>query len=170
MLMGTRFAAVAGLLWLMPVAPLAAQESGGAMTPAEQRELAGYRLTMDNVKKAAAAGAKIQVLEKDPQMKAMMESREAISITDAIKKLNDFPQARAAIDASGLSAKDFMFTVIELGYTAVAVRLQGMGGEAAKGVAKLPTSPENVAFYAAHQAEIEPLLAKMRGADAGDEE
>jgi hypothetical protein len=166
----TRFVAVAGVWCLAFSSSLAAQESGGAMTPAERQELAGYRLTMDNIKKAAAAGAKLNALEKDPKVKAVMESQEATSLADAIQKLNGLPEARAAVEGSGLTAKDFMLTIIQLGYTAGAVKLQAMGGEAAEAVAKLPTSPQNMEFYAAHKAEIEPLEADLRSSNSDDEE
>lgn len=169
MWMWTRFTTVAAASGLMLVSPLAAQKSGGALTVAERQELAGYRLTMDNIRKAAAAGAKLNVLESDPRIKAVMESQEATSITDAIKKLNALPEARAAVEGSGLTAKDFLFTAVQLGYTAAAVRLQAMGGEAAKATAKIPTSPQNMEFYAAHKAEIEPLEAEMHRSKDDDE-
>jgi uncharacterized protein Yka (UPF0111/DUF47 family) len=136
-----------------------------AMTPAERQELVGYRLTMDNITKTVAASAKLRELEKDPKMKAMMDKYEATSLTDAITQMNAVPQIRSAIEGSGLTSKQFMFTVIELASTATAARLQAMSGGSAEAIAQIPTSPENLQFYAAHQAEIDPLTAQLRESD-----
>lgn len=60
--------------------------------------------------------------------------------------------------------------IVQLGYTAGAVRMQAMGGEAAKAAAQVPTSPPNVEFYAPHKAEIEPLEADLRTSGKGDDD
>jgi hypothetical protein len=166
----TRLATVAGVLCLVLAPPLAAQDSGGFMSAAERQEITRYRLTMDNVRKAAVAGAKLNALEKDPKVKAAMDREEAVSLTDAIQKLNGLPEARAAVESSGLTAKDFMYTIVSLVNTAAALEMLKAGGSAAKAAAQVDTSPQNLEFYAAHKAEIEPLQAQMRRSDQDDDE
>lgn len=47
------------------------------------------------------------------------------------------------------------------------MKLTALGGEAAKAAATLLTSPQNLQFYAAHEAEIEKFAATI--VDSGDE-
>jgi hypothetical protein len=161
MLSSIRVLAVVALLAVPLAAPLQAQERYGGLTPAERAELVGYRLTMDNIGKAVAASARLREMEKDPKFQALRDKEEAKSFSEAITKMNGTPQIRAAIEASGLTSKEFMLTVIELASTRSAVKLQAMGGPAAKAAASLPTSPQNLQFYAAHQADIEKVADQL---------
>jgi hypothetical protein len=165
-----RLVAVTSVLCLALASSLLAQGSSFSMTPAERKELAGYRLTMDNIKQAVAVRDKMKALEKDPKVKAQVEDKEATSLDDAIRKLDAVPEAHTAIASSGLTTKDFMFTVLQVGYTMAAYRMQAMGGQAANAAARLPTSPQNVQFFAAHQAEIGQLAKDlpMAGPGGGD--
>lgn len=153
---------VAAVVLLPLAAPLRAQGWEGRFTPAERQELMGYRLTMDNISKTAEAGAKLDELaKKNPALKDAMGKEEPKSLTGAIEKMGSVPEVRSTIESSGLTTKQFMLTIIELASTRAAIKLQAMGGNAAKAAAKMPTSPQNLKFYADHQADIEPLADKI---------
>jgi N-methylhydantoinase A/oxoprolinase/acetone carboxylase beta subunit len=158
----TSLLAVAGLLMLSlsTSSGLAAQGSG--MSPAERQQIASHKLTMDNISKAAVAAGKLRELEKDPKFKAILVNKEeAKSLEDVIAKMDATPQIRSAVESSGLTSREFMLTVIGLASTQSAAKLMAMGGAPAKAAAGLPTSPQNLQFYAAHQAEIEKLAGAM---------
>jgi len=119
---------------------------------------------MDNIGKAAAAASKLRELEKDPKFKAILMSKdEAKSIQDVIAKMDATPQIRSAVESSGLTSREFMLTVLSLATTRSAAKLTAMGGDAAKAAATLPTSPQNLQFYAAHEADIEKLAGSIAG-------
>lgn len=166
--LGTRSLIAAALVCSL-ASPMQAQWE--KMTPAERQELVSYRLTADNISKAAAASAKLEELSRnDPSVKGSMEKGEARSLFDAIAKMNGVPALRSAIESSGLTTKQFMLTIIELASTRAAVKLQAMGGNAAKAAAQMPTSPQNIEFYAAHQAELDPVADRIMhaGKDSSD--
>jgi len=158
-----RFLVYAGVLILSLITPAApaAQQSAG-FSPADHQAIASHRLTMDNISKTAVAAGKLRELEKDPQLKAMMMTKEeAKSLQDVIAKMDATPQIRSAVEGSGLTSREFMLTVMSLASTRSAAKLAAMGGEAAKAAATLPTSPQNLQFYAAHEADIEKVSASI---------
>jgi hypothetical protein len=151
------------ILPLVTSAVSVAQQSSG-FSPADHQAIASHRLTMDNIGKAAVAAGKLRELEKDPQFKAILMSKEeAKSVTDVIVTMDATPQIRSAVEGSGLTSREFMLTVMSLATTRSAAKLAAMGGEAAKAAATLPTSPQNLQFYSAHEAEIEKLSASIAG-------
>jgi hypothetical protein len=81
--------------------------------------------------------------------------------------MDGVPEIKGAIESSGLTTKEFMYTVIEVASTRSVIKLQAMGGNAAKAAAMMPTSPQNLQFYTANQAELEPLADKMLSPDGG---
>lgn len=171
MLRSHRHLVLVGVLVLPLRSPAtsAAQSSSG-FSAADHAAIASYRLTMDNVSKAAVAAGKLKELEKDPEFKKIMMSKEeAQSIQDVIDKMDATPQIRRAVESSGLTSREFMLTVIGVASTRSAAKLTAMGGEAAKAAASLPTSPQNLQFYAAHEAEIEKLAGAI-AAQQGDSE
>jgi hypothetical protein len=159
------------LCLLLSATPAHAQAWGGGLSPAERQELTSYRLTMGNVSKAAVAGAKLEELSKtDPTFKQWTSKDEGRTLTDAIAKLNGVPAVRSAVESSGLDAKQFLYTIIELATSQAAVKMEAAGGNSAKMVAQLPTSAQNIAFYAEHQAQLDPLTYKIThaGKDSTD--
>jgi hypothetical protein len=168
MLRSHRLLALAGVLILPLIspAPSVAQTSSG-FSAADHAAIASHRLTMDNISKAAVAAGKLRELEKDPEFKKILMSKEeAKSIQDVIAKMDATPQIRSAVESSGLTSREFMLTVLGLASTRSAAKLTAMGGDAAKAAASLPTSPQNLQFYAAHEADIE----KLAGAFAAQED
>ncbi len=158
-----RFVGCAGTLILSLLLPARAvgQQSSG-FSPADHQAIASHRLTMDNIGKAAVAAGKLKELEKDPKFKAILMSKEeAKSIQDVIAKMDATPQIRSAVESSGLTSREFMLTVLSLATTRSAAKLTAMGGDAAKAAATLPTSPQNLQFYAAHEADIERLARSI---------
>lgn len=158
-----RFVGCAGTLILSLLLPARAvgQRSSG-FSPADHQAIASHRLTMDNIGKAAVAAGKLKELEKDPKFKAILMSKEeAKSIQDVIAKMDATPQIRSAVESSGLTSREFMLTVLSLATTRSAAKLTAMGGDAAKAAATLPTSPQNLQFYAAHEADIERLARSI---------
>jgi hypothetical protein len=163
MLRPHRLLAYAGVLVLPLISPAssAAQASSG-FSPADHQAIASHRLTMDNISKAAVAAGKLRELEKDPKFNAILMSKEeAKSVQDVIAKMDATPQIRSAVESSGLTSREFMLTVLSLASTRSAAKLTAMGGDAAKAAATLPTSPENLKFYAAHESDIEKLAGSF---------
>ena len=155
------------ILPLITPAPSAGQQSSG-FSPADHQAIASHRLTMDNIGKTAVAAGKLRELEKDPKFKALlMNKEEATSLADVIAKMDATPEIRGAVESSGLTSREFMLTVFGLASTRSAAKLTAMGGPAAKAAASLPTSPQNLQFYAAHEAEIEKVAGSI--ADSGDD-
>ena len=158
-----RLLACAGVLILSLMLPgqAASQESSG-FSAADHQAIASHRLTMDNIGKAAVAAGKLRELEKDPKFKAiMMTKEEAKSVQDVVTKMDATPEIRSAVESSGLTSREFMLTVLSLASTRSAAKLTAMGGDAAKAAATLPTSPQNLQFYAAHEAEIDKLAGSI---------
>ncbi len=149
------------LLFLMAPPPRVVAQ-GSDTRAAERQEIAKHKLTMDNIGKTAIAAGKLRELEKDPQFKAILVNKEeANSLNDVITKMDATPQIRSAVQSSGLTSREFMLTVMAVASTRSAAKLTAMGGDAAKAAASLPTSPQNLRFYAAHEAEIEKLAATI---------
>ncbi len=86
---------------------------------------------------------------------------------DVVAKMDATPEIRSAVASSGLTSREFMLTVLSLASTRSAAKLTAMGGDAAKAAATFPTSPQNLQFYAAHEAEIDQLAASI-AAPEGD--
>jgi hypothetical protein len=162
MIRPSRLLSCVGALIVSLISPprSAGQQSG--FSAADHQAIASHRLTMDNVSKAVVAAGKLKALENDPKFKAIMMSKEeATSVQDVVAKMDATPEIRTAVESSGLTSREFMLTVLSLASTRSAAKLGAMGGDAAKAAATLPTSPQNLQFYAAHEAEIENLAGSI---------
>ncbi len=150
------------LLLALTTPGLAQGDPGGGFTTTEQQALTNHRLTMDNIRKTADASVKLSELEKkDPKLGDVREGEEAKTLSELVSKLDALPPVHTALAGSGLSSREFLLTLFELHMVRSAVMLKEMGGDAAQAAGKLPVSAENVQFYVAHRAEIEPLAKQM---------
>ena len=138
----TRRIAATVAVFLMTLVPAfaAAQKD----SPAEEKRIMSYKLTVENVRKAADATAKAKAAGvKD-------DGSGTKSLDEAIRALDADPKLKPIFAAAGISAKDYWMTVNALLHASMAGALPP---EAVPAEAQ-----PNIAFLKANQKELEPLV------------
>jgi hypothetical protein len=124
-------------------------------------ELAAFRLSMEKLRKAAQAGKILEKLsETNPSLKSatqLTKQSGLLSIDETVSRINDHPQARNAIESSGLSTKNYVLTMFCFEQSTQALFLKDDAGERhyAPGVSK-----ENVVFVKKHLRQINRLFSE----------
>jgi len=141
--------AIALLAILMPVEPAA---HGQLLPDADAREVQGYVLTEAGLARYAQAtrslnGVRFQDCDDDSEVR---------SLAEAAAKIDAEPRARAAVQAAGMTSREyvvFVFSLVQNGLASYTLQTPG---------AKLPAgiSMANVEFFRAHAAELEKLAAE----------
>ncbi len=133
-----------------------------AGTPADDKEMRDYRLTMEKVQKYVTAATAIQADSKASQCMKENELGKAPSLDAFEKKFNNCPSAVAIVKGAGLAPRELM--VIS------AVLLSGMmlvGMKKAGQIQKYPPSisPENAAFLEKNADKIGPMIQPLMKSD-----
>ena len=146
---------------------LAATAVGAAQRPFDQKELAGYRLTEPVYRRFAhAARLVIAASRKEPRLERTPLFTKQIAVSgDAVEmaallhaRLEEEPAFRSALFAAEIEAREFTTFALSL----FAARL-AHGFVQAGVIHVMPdgVAGGNVAFVAAHHAEIGALFAEM---------
>lgn len=160
----------------------AAAEAATAPAPAaahlaavDERALASFRLTSDNVAKATRASENIaQAITNNPQFATTLEQQadhngDAQNLQDVVDRISSLPPMRTAIEDAGISPRDFvlvMFATMQAGMADAFAKQ----GQATKIPASIPKG--NIDFVSKHGAEIarlEKAIQKM-SSDSSDSE
>lgn len=136
-------AAIAALLFL-PAARAALPES-------DEREIQSFVLTEAGLAKYMRATRSLKGIEIDD----CADDAGIESLAEAAAKIDAVPGAKAAVQAAGLTSREYVVFAFSLIHNAFAsYALQSPGGTLPPG-----TSMANVEFIRAHSAELEKLAA-----------
>ncbi len=131
-----------------------------AAQDADTKEILAYVLTDAGLAKYTAATKKLAALES-ANPGACDEDSEASSINEMTAKLNAAPGAKAAIQSSGLSTREYVVLSWSIMQNALAAWAMSAGGTLPAGASKA-----NVDFYRKHEAEIHQMEGlKSSGCD-----
>jgi hypothetical protein len=133
----------------------AAADATVAQAPADAGSIDTYDLTMDNVHAMMKAQVALAAAEKaDPTLDSAMNISEE-NDAQYVARLESTPKVRAAIEAAGMSVRDYAYTAQSLVGTMMAV-----GAVEAGQLKEIPegVNPRNVEFVKAHRAELEKMM------------
>ncbi len=122
------------------------------LSPADQKMLHDYTLTMDKVKGLEAAMADTEKAGPAVSAEAKSIGNDAQSLTEMKTKLAAHPQVLAIFAKHGLTADD----AVLLPFVLMSASMAAQYPDAAKSLAG-QTSPEQIAFMKAHAAELKGL-------------
>ncbi len=129
---------------------------------ADAREVSAYRLTEQGLGRFSRATRGLMALQVDD---CEVES-EVKDISEAVARLDGAPGAKAAIEAAGMTTREyivFSFSMMQSGLAAWG--LEQPGGKMPPGV-----SESNVEFYRKHATELQRLSEETEGSNCGAEE
>ena len=136
----------------------------GGVGDADLRELEGYRLTMEDVKKWGAANAsfarlaeKLKAENPDADEEEGEELGPNATFDDMEASIERVPGAREAADEAGMSLHEYVLISWALMQARVADMAVEQGANAKELAAKAHIHPDNVSFVREHRAEIEKL-------------
>lgn len=144
-------------LLLLNGASIAAE---GDLSMDDAKIIAAYPLTMDKVQRKFAAAADLARLSMtDPALKTQLQSiSEAKGLDAQIKVTATVPKFAAALQAHGISARDYCLTTLAIGYAMIPrVPAQYRQANSPPDPEDLAAAPEHVEFVLAHRDEIEKL-------------
>jgi hypothetical protein len=148
---------LSALLLLVSGASLAA---AGDLSMDDAKIIAAYPLTMDNVQRKFAVAADLGRLSvADPALQRQLQStNEAKGLDGQIKAIGAVPKAAAAMQAHGISARDYCLTTLALGYAQTPqIPSQYRPGNSPPDPSLVAAPPEHVEFVKAHIEEIHKL-------------
>jgi len=151
------------LLLSLVMAPIASAQTG---SEADTEEVNNYRLSEPTLAKYAAGTRRLaEVFAANPPP---CDDSSDDSLSGMAARLDAIPGASAALSGAGISSREylvFMLATFQAGMGAWA--LNEGGGELPPGI-----SEENVAFFQAHEAEIQELsgLLPQDDCEGGEEE
>ena len=145
-------------------APKATAKAENSAQDADLRELSNYKLSMAAVNKYAQAARSLKRLEKEQPDLALDEGEDedddaadSDSIDSMAAHLQSIPQARAAIEAAGLSTREFVVIPLALFQAGMAQYAIEQGADPKKVMADAHIHPANIDFIKKHKAELEAL-------------
>jgi hypothetical protein len=134
--------------------PCSAAPSGDA----DLRELSRYELTMTDVRKFAAANA---ALAQHPEAERDEDQDESDTEDDSLDELaariGRVPEARKAIEAAGLTVRQYAVITMALFQAAFAQYAVDQGADINKVARDAGVNPANIRFVKEHKAELEKL-------------
>jgi hypothetical protein len=142
-----------------PPPPPPNAEVTGPVSPAA---IDGYRLNMDKIRQMRQAGLNLAALQREhPELRGQMQMEGPPDPNRMYERLNSIPQARAAVERSGMSTRDYTIGMGALmqGVIVHQMRKRGMNPP-------VQANEANVEFIAANETEIMQLLTSA-AAQAG---
>lgn len=142
-----------------PPPPPPDAEVNGPVSPAA---IDGYRLSMDKIRQMRQAGLNLAALQREhPELRGQMQMEGPPDPNRMYERLNSIPQARAAVERSGMSTRDYTIGMGALmqGVIVHQMRKRGMNPP-------VQANEANVEFIAANEMEIMQMLTSA-AAQAG---
>jgi hypothetical protein len=122
-----------------------------------------YRLTADKVDRVIQANANIaKLMAANPELRRQLDRQgdmnDPKTLNEMIERLNSIQPVHQALASAGISARDWVLTVMTTFGAQMAAELEKRGLSK-----KLPyaVSAENVAFVSAHQEQIQQLTTSL---------
>jgi hypothetical protein len=142
----------------------AGSATAGELSMEDAKIVAAYPLTMDKVQRKFAVAADLGRLSvTDPALQSQLQSiNEAKSLDAQIKAFNAVPKAAAAMQAHGISARDYCLTTLAIGYALIPqAPSQVRQANSPPDPSEVAAPPEHVEFVQAHIDEIHKLTAAI---------
>jgi len=130
--------------------------------PVSPEAISDYRLSMDKIRQMRQAGLNLAALQREhPELRAQMQMEGPPDPNRMYERLNSIPQARAAVERSGMSTRDYTLGMGALmqGVIVHQMRKRGMNPP-------VQANEANVEFIADNETEIMQLLTSA-AAQAG---
>jgi hypothetical protein len=135
-----------------------AQAAGGG--DADLRELSRYTLTMADIRKYAAANAilaKHKKAEQEDEESEDDDDNGNESLDEMAARINKMPEARKAIEAAGLTSRQYAVITMALFQASMAQFAVEQGADPAKVARDASVNPANIKFVKENKAELEKL-------------
>lgn len=129
---------------------------------ADVRELSRYELTMADLRKYAAANATLAKQPKAESEEDGDEDRNNESLDDMATRVGRVPEARKAIEAAGLTPRQYAVITMALFQAAFAQFAVDQGADPAKVARDAGVNPANLRFVKEHKQELEKLKPAAR--------
>lgn len=130
--------------------------------PVSPQAIGGYRLSMDKIRQMRQAGLNLAALQREhPELRGQMQMEGPPDPNRMYERLNSIPQARAAVERSGMSTRDYTLGMGALmqGVIVHQMRKRGMNPP-------VQANEANVEFIAQNETEIMQMLTSA-AAQAG---
>jgi hypothetical protein len=130
--------------------------------PVNPEAIGGYRLSMDKIRQLRQAGLNLAALQREhPELRQQMQMEGPPDPNRMYERLNSIPQARAAVERSGMSTRDYTLGMGALmqGVMVHQMRKRGMNPP-------VQANEANVEFISENETEIMQLLTSA-AAQAG---
>lgn len=124
---------------------------------ADLRELSRYELTMTDVRKFAAANANLAKHPKVEDGDDGDEDRSSESLDEMAARIARIPEARKAIEAAGLTVRQYAVVTMALFQASFAQYAVEQGADPAKVARDAGVNPANLRFVKEHKQELEML-------------
>lgn len=160
-----RYSRAVALSLVMGLLAVFSPASDAASKDADLRELQRYELTMSDLRKYASASESLARFEKAKQRDDEDSDDDSDdegdngmeSLDDMVAKINRAPEARKAIEAAGLTVRQYAVITMALFQAAFAQFAIDQGADPAKVARDASVNPANLRFVKEHKAEIEKL-------------
>jgi hypothetical protein len=135
-------------------------------TLSEAKEIAAYTLSMENVKKKYRVSVEIaRHSGADPQLEKQMQSQADVnSIEEEIRLMQTIPVFVQALQAQGMSARDYAFTSEALKAAMLGGYPTGLStkpSSASNVPIEVAASPDHIRFFQAHMTEIDKGVTEV---------
>jgi hypothetical protein len=138
--------------------------AAGELSMDDAKIVAAYLLTMDKVQRKFAVAADLGRLSvTNPALQSQLQSiNESKSLDAQIKAFSAVPQAAAAMQAHGISARDYCLTTLATGYAQMPrAPAQYRQSNSPPDPSEVAAPPEHVEFVRVHIDEIHRLTAAI---------
>jgi hypothetical protein len=159
-----RQAIAAATTAILLVAGAYAQTRKNAADSADQKELYNYVLTMDKVKKLAAATMQFQELaKKHPELNDEKQT-DSKNIDEMVQKLQKYPDVVSILSKNGLTPREYAvgFMTLMQASMAVGFKKSGTYKEYPPKMLEVVSKP-NLDFVDQHFDEIQKVTAPLSG-------
>ena len=162
--------AVAPLALTAQASPAARRAAAAAQNAQDARALAGYTLSMPDLRRYGATMQEIaRAIKANPQLEDRFTSTMDESIAQIATRLGGVPQFRAAFAKSGMTPQQFAVTQFTLMGAGMAVGMPKGAKTPEQLVKEMGIDPANVAFMRQHGAEVQALFKQLRGPAEDDQ-
>ncbi len=136
--------------------------AAGELSMDDAKIVAAYPLTMDKMQRKFAVAADLGRLSvNDAALQSQLQAiNEGKSVDAQIKAFSAVPKAAAALQAHGMSARDYCLTTLAIGYAEMRrMPAQFRQANSPPDPSDVAAPPEHVEFVRAHFDEIQKLTA-----------
>jgi hypothetical protein len=151
-------------------APPQAGTSGAS--PADQKELLNYTLTMDKINKLAAAQKDMENLQKsNPDLAKSMDSDDSTGSLDQLTaKIQKYPPVVAVLKKDGLAPREFIVATMVMVQSSIAVGMKKSGAYTDYPPKMLELiSQANLTFVEQHWDDLQKTMPAFSSGGPGSE-